>query len=135
MARVIAKISLQYGSKVVDIKVPSNNLLAVASPRDVATRADVATQVRHALRAPIDAVPFSAMLRGGENLLLLVDDITRPTPTDEILPVLLQELEVEQKKIETTILIALGTHRKMTQEEIERKVGRSYGKKRKRKCL
>lgn len=124
IARVIAKISLQYGSKVVDIKVPSNNLLAVASPRDVATRADVATHVRHALRAPIDAVPFSAMLRGGENLLLLVDDITRPTPTNEILPVLLQELEVEQKKIKATILIALGTHRKMTQEEIERKVGR-----------
>ncbi len=101
----------------------SDNLLAVANPKEVRQAADVVTQVREALRAPINAPPFSAQLSGGERLLLLIDDITRPTPIHEILPVLLDELEVEQKRIDVTILIALGTHRNMTQEEINTRVG------------
>jgi nickel-dependent lactate racemase len=89
----------------------------------VTAGADLATQLRQTLRDPVDAAPFSEFLKGGEHLLLLVDDLTRPTPVDKILPVLLEELEVERKRIEVTILIALGTHRKMTQSEIDRKIG------------
>ena len=130
MTRGNTKVSLPYGSKVVDIEVPTSNLLAVAGPKEVSPQADVATQVRQALRAPIAADPFSASLKRGDHLLLLVDDITRPTPAHKILPALLEELEVERKRVNVTILIALGTHRKMTQEEIEMKVGpeiaRSY---------
>ena len=116
-------IPLPYGNRVVDVKVPSSNLLAVASPKEVAAQSNLATQLRQAMRDPIDSEPLSASLKGGENLLLLIDDITRPTPVEKILPVLLDELEVERKNVEVTILIALGTHRKMTQEEIERRVG------------
>ena len=117
-------IPLPYGNQIVDVKIPSNNLLAVASPKEVAAQTDLAAQLRQALRAPIASKPLSTSLKGGENLLLLIDDITRPTPVEKILPILLEELGVERKKVEVTILIALGTHRKMTQEEIERRVGR-----------
>jgi nickel-dependent lactate racemase len=116
-------ISLPYGSQVVRVKLPSANLIAVANPREVPLQADLVTQVKQALRNPVGSEPFSELLKGGENLLLLVDDVTRPTPVDRILPVLLEELEVERKKVKVTILIALGTHRKMTQEEILGKVG------------
>lgn len=118
------RISLPYGSQVLDIEVPSDNLLAVAGPQESTSRADLVTLVRQALRAPVGTPPFSSSLKGGEKLLLLVDDMTRPTPIDQILPILLEELDVERKKIEVTILIALGTHRKMTQQEIEKNVGR-----------
>jgi len=123
MTRQMSEVSLPYGSQSVSVKVPRNNLLAVVGPNDAPPQADVATQVRQALRAPLDAGPLSTSLKGGENLLLLIDDITRPTPVDRILPILLEELGVERKRAKVTILIALGTHRKMTQEEIERKVG------------
>lgn len=123
MVRKTTTVSLPYGSKVVEIQIPADNLMAVGDPREVTPRADIAAQVRQALRTPIGAEPFSESLKGAEHLLLLVDDITRPTPIDRILPILLEELEVERKKIEVTILIALGTHRKMTQEEIQSKVG------------
>jgi nickel-dependent lactate racemase len=119
----MATVSLPYGHEVVDVEIPSDNLLAVASPRDVAPQADLATQVRQALRQPIGITPFSDCLRGGERLLVLVDDMTRPTPVDQILPILLDELQVESKGIEVTILIALGTHRKMTEDEIRNRVG------------
>jgi nickel-dependent lactate racemase len=114
---------LPYGDRLLDVQVPADNLLAVASPAQVTASADIATIVRQALRNPVDAPPFSQLLSGGEKLLIIVDDITRPTPVDKILPILLEELEVERKRIEVTILIALGTHRKMTQAEIEGRIG------------
>jgi nickel-dependent lactate racemase len=116
-------ISLPYGSQDVKVKIPSANLIAVADPGEATLQANLVTQVKQALRNPVGAEPFSESLKGGENLLLLVDDLTRPTPVDRILPVLLEELEVERKKVKVTILIALGTHRKMTQEEMQGKVG------------
>lgn len=123
MAYRTTRVSLPYGSKVVEIDIPTANLMTVANPSEVTPQADLATQVRQALRHPIGRESFSASLKGGEHLLLLVDDITRPTPIDCILPTLLEELDVERKKIKVTILIALGTHRKMSQEEIQNRVG------------
>jgi len=123
MAESTTKISLPYGSSVLDIEVPTKNLIAVASPNDVAVHTDVATIVRQALRDPIGVDQFSSMFNGGEKLLILADDITRPTPVDEIIPVLLDELKIEANRVEITILIALGTHREMTEQEILMKFG------------
>jgi nickel-dependent lactate racemase len=81
------EIALPYGTEILKIQAPSDNLLAVASPREVAPQAGLETQVRQALREPVEAEPFSTLLRGGEHLLLLVDDVTRATPVDRILPV------------------------------------------------
>jgi len=117
------KVSLAYGSRTIELVIPANNLMAVVGPQEVPSQVGIASQVRKALRSPINAAPFSESLKRGEHLLLLVDDITRPTPVDRILPVLLEELETYQKHIEVTILIALGTHREMTKDEIEKKVG------------
>ena len=80
MDRKLTRVSLPYGKKVVDVDIANKNLLSVASPRDMTLLANLATQVRMALRAPIGVVPFSELLIGGENLVLIVDDITRPTP-------------------------------------------------------
>jgi nickel-dependent lactate racemase len=118
-----AVVTLPYGSGFVDVTVPRPNLLSVASPREAQVCEDAATLVRNALKTPIGCPPFSTMLAGGEKILLLVDDITRPTPVSTILPVLLDELRVEEKGLEVKILIALGTHRKMTREEMESRVG------------
>ena len=123
MVSKTTQISLSYGNKMVEVEIPSGNPLAIAAPPDVTPQAAMATQVRQALRSPIGAAPFTDTLKRGQHLLLLVDDITRPTPIDCILPILLEELEVERRKVEVTILIALGTHRKMTPEEIQGKVG------------
>ncbi len=118
-----SRIRLPYDDRLIEVRVPTDNLLTIASPAEVTAPAEIATLVRQALRNPIDIPPFSQLLSDGEKLLIIVDDITRPTPIDKILPVLLEELEVDSKRIDVRILIALGTHRKMTQEEIEGKIG------------
>jgi nickel-dependent lactate racemase len=123
MDREYTNVRLPYGHELIDVSIPTRNLKTVVNPKEVMPKADLATLLREALRDPIGAPPFSQSLKGGESLLVLVDDLTRPTPNDKILPILLDELDVERKTIETTILIALGTHRKMTHEEISARFG------------
>jgi len=119
----ILDLVLPYGAESVHVRIPKANLVAVATPRELESHADPGNLVRRALREPIDAPPCSRLLGRKERLLILIDDITRPTPVKLILPILLEELQVELKAVEVTFLVALGTHRMMTQQEIEERVG------------
>ena len=122
----MARIEFPYpGIEGVDI--PDGNLIAILEPR-VAPQAeeDDASEVRRALSSPIGTPRLRDMAPCGGSVLILIDDNTRNTPADRILPLLLEELEqggVAPKDV--TIMIALGTHRPMTREETERKVGRA----------
>ena len=121
----MARIEFPYpGIEGVDI--PDGNLIAILEPR-VAPRAeeDDASEVRRALSSPIGTPRLRDMAPHGGSVLILIDDNTRNTPADRILPLLLEELGqggVATKDV--TIMIALGTHRPMTREEIESKIGR-----------
>jgi len=116
-------ISLPYGDGTLELELPAQNVIKVASPQDVTAKADCATLVSEALRHPIASAPLSSLIKEGQKLLVLVDDNTRPTPVADVLPALLDELQVERKRVEVTVLIALGTHRAMTPDEIVAKVG------------
>jgi nickel-dependent lactate racemase len=66
------------------------------------------------------------MLEHGYSVVILVDDITRPTPTDKLLPPVLERIEKAGiPDEEVTIIMAMGTHRPMTDEEQEVKLGRA----------
>ena len=70
------------------------------------------------------AFPASRVVRGKRKVLLVAADLTRMTPVDRICRELLDELNragVADGQIE--ILIALGTHRPMTEPEIEARFG------------
>jgi nickel-dependent lactate racemase len=59
-------------------------------------------------------------------VLVIADDLTRPTPQRLLIPPLLEELNkagIPDRDIQ--ILIALGTHRKMTKGEIQKHFGRA----------
>jgi nickel-dependent lactate racemase len=74
------------------------------------------------LRRPIDAKPLSELAAGARNAVIVVDDITRPTPAHAVLPLLLSELAaIPEENIR--ILVALGAHRPMVRVELERKLG------------
>ncbi|MDP2971579.1 MAG: lactate racemase domain-containing protein, partial [Deltaproteobacteria bacterium] len=69
------------------------------------------------------------MLKGGERVLIVVDDYTRSTPVQEILPRLIKELQhAGVNKEDINILVALGTHRPMTEEEMVKKFGPKLSK-------
>ena len=79
---------------------------------------------REALEAPLGTTPLANMVSGAQDVAILVDDWTRPTPVADILQVLLPYLVrngLPREKV--TIVIALGTHVRLTPEEAVARVG------------
>jgi nickel-dependent lactate racemase len=71
-----------------------------------------------ALKNPINSETLENIVKTGERIVIITSDITRPMKSRVVLPYILQELQnanVGQDDI--TIVLALGSHRKHTDEE------------------
>lgn len=87
-------------------------------PRETEPLKDLEGVLKNSLR------DLGDLLRTGRRVAVVADDITRPTPTARILPTLLDFLNSLGVKDESiSLLVALGTHRPMTQSELELKYG------------
>jgi lactate racemase len=118
------QIPLPYGDGTLNLKIPARNLLAVLSPRDTPVCDDPATEIQRAIESPIGAARLREAARGTKRVVICADDLTRQTPVQVIIPLLLDELHAAGLRDEqVTVLIALGTHRYMTQSEIEQRFG------------
>jgi nickel-dependent lactate racemase len=85
---------------------------------------DVRRAVEEALSRPIGTPRLQDLVRPGETVALVVTDITRKLPEEIILPLLVKELEVGGiKKKDITAVVATGTHRPNTPEELREKFG------------
>jgi hypothetical protein len=75
--------------------------------------------LHEALAQPVRAPPLADALAGARRVLLLVDDNTRGTPVHRILP----HLDDALRGKDVTLLTAQGTHRRMSQAELDAKLG------------
>jgi nickel-dependent lactate racemase len=117
-------LALPYGNQHLDLRLAAKNILAVASPRPVTPCADPSAEIRRALAAPIGTRPLAQAARGAQRAVILADDLTRQTPVNILVPLLLDELNAAGLcDDQTTVLIALGTHRPMTDAEIALRFG------------
>ena len=85
---------------------------------------DERAALREALQKPIGSPPLAKLVKPGDSVVIVHSDITRPTPNDRILPILLSALEaagIEREKI--TLLNALGTHRPQSEGELRMMLG------------
>lgn len=104
---------------------PRWNLLGVLEPNAPPPVKDAGAAVREALSRPVDSPPLEEVARGARRAAILVDDLSRPTPADTLLPPVLEHLEAAGvPRPEVTLVMALGTHRAMTRDEVAKKVGR-----------
>ena len=117
-------IEIPYGDATRAFRVPADNLLGVYSPLAAPVAPDSAAEIARALAAPIEAPTLVEFARGRRSVVIVADDNTRPTPTDVIVPLLLAALNAAGVPDDAIrAVIALGTHRPMTPDEIERKFG------------
>ena len=124
MAGMNKKIEIPYGKGQLEFEVAHRNLIGVYSPKDIRGVVDISQEIVRSLGAPIGTKCLRELARGAQKVVLVADDNTRLTPTDKIIPILLNELNAAGVKDEqVTIIIALGTHRPMTDEEILEKYG------------
>jgi nickel-dependent lactate racemase len=118
------EISLPYGKETLKAVLPVERLCFTGAMEPLPALPDFAAALRAALERPIGSAPLRALVSAARSVLILVEDNTRHTPVDRILPVLLDHLEaagVAPGAIE--ILTAPGTHRVMSASELEAKIG------------
>ncbi len=120
------RVSFPY-TDIDPLEIPEENLIGIFSPSVLTIEKSEEEIIKRALANPIGSPPLPQRLKGREKVLVLVDDYTRTTPTQKILPLLMEELirmGIHKERIQ--ILVALGTHRPMTEEEMRKKFGEEF---------
>jgi nickel-dependent lactate racemase len=124
------KRTVVCGEKRLHFEVSNDSLAWELWPEETEPLANEETAVREAINNPIGSERLGELVSAGMKVIILVDDFTRPTPRRTILRILLDELnDAGVPDNDITVMIALGTHRYMMEEEIRECVGEeNYGR-------
>lgn len=116
--------SIGYGKGTQKFVLPEANVLLNMKANASEQELDQTELVEKALKEPIGTPRLSDICRPGEKICIITSDITRPCPSDIVLPPILAELE-EAGVIpeDITVVFALGSHRRHTEEEKKKLVG------------
>src|SRR6056297_2294571 len=111
-------------SEFAPIDVPDGNLAGVYTLESREQTESDETIVRGALEGPIGSPRLRDMVEPDMRIAVAVDDNTRSTKTELMLPLVLEELaQAGVSDGNIAIVIAIGTHRSMTEKEITEKYG------------
>ncbi len=114
-----SSFQLAYGKKYLQVDLPSDLGAETISPTDSAATNDPLQAVKDALQAPLNGLSLKNF-RGAKSAVIAVNDKTRPVPHRYILPPLLEALKnMGITKENIKIIIATGTHKPMTSQEVE----------------
>lgn len=111
-------IKLKSGEMFEKLEVPDENISCFLKPNSINVDKDEKFIINEALDNPIGSQKLEEFLDKDSKIAIVVDDATRPTPTNMILDVLLKKLEIIGiPDSNINITIANGLHRKATEEE------------------
>ena len=118
------ELEFGYGTGVQRVEVPEKNLLGVLMSNPMTHARRGAEAVRYALDHPIGTERLRDLAKPGQKVAIITSDISRPLPSFDVLPSVLDELYVAGvRKEDITVVFALGSHRHHTEEEKRRLVG------------
>lgn len=121
--------NLKYGKGTIGLSLDAALDISELVIKDHPVIADPETAIREAIRHPIGCKPLRDIVRPGETVTFIVNDPTRVANSHIFMPILLDELnEAGIPDRDMRILFALGTHRLMREEEMEREVGPAVAK-------
>ena len=116
------RVRLDYGTEGLDVDLPGERT-TIIEPMARPAVADARATLLHAIRSPLGRPPLRDLVSAGQKVAISVCDITRAQPRKETIEALFEEMpQVDPKDV--TILIATGTHRTNTDQELERMLGR-----------
>jgi len=122
VARINLPARAWYGDELLSLPVPTGWRISMHEPRTPPPLSD--EELRAALERPVGQAPIRELARGRRRPVIVVDDLSRPTPADRVLPYVLEQFAAAGIAAEeVTIVVGGGTHRPATREQLERKVG------------
>ena len=114
--------SAWYDEKAIALEFPDHWTIQVLGDQSLPALSDEA--IRDRLLAPIASPPLVELARDRQRAAILLDDLSRPTPTAQILPALIAELfKAGLQPDQITLVITSGTHAPASAEAIQKKVG------------
>ncbi len=115
------QIEVPYGLGKTSIEIDRSRLEGIVEPNTVPVGDELAT-IERALDNPTNSKSFSRFLSDAKDVLFIVNDATRPTPTIKILEVIYDR--TKDKNIR--FVVATGIHRPPTEEEFHFIFGKFY---------
>ncbi len=115
-------VDVKYGKDGVQkVDIPDENYIGTFYPKDVECMpADKV--INDAIDNPLGYDSLAEFLKGGKDIVFIVNDGTRPTPTAKVLEALSKRMNLRDARY----IVATGTHREMTAEEYDFVFGSHY---------
>jgi nickel-dependent lactate racemase len=101
--------------------VPDANYMGTLRSNEL-SHSDEQRELERALASPISSDRITDFLKGGKDIVFIVNDGTRPTPTAAILRALSKQIDLRSARF----LIATGMHRAPTEDEFRMIFGELY---------
>ncbi len=108
------KLDIPYGKESISIDIPDENVAGIIRPNDVEI-GDEKNTIFDAIENPLNSKNLDEFLSDAKDLLFIVNDGTRPTPTSKVIDILFDKIKDKNIKF----IIATGVHRQPTEEELE----------------
>ncbi|GAG68045.1 unnamed protein product [marine sediment metagenome] len=115
-------MKLKYGKKEVLLPIQDKNIIKILYVKKHKTILNPENRLKNLLKNPIGSPSLKDLIiqKKAKKILIIVNDITRPTPYEIILHPLLDELrQIGIKKENIIFIIATGIHRSNFPEEIK----------------
>lgn len=124
------KFEYGFGKGYKEFNIDEKNILMELRQNKLNIESTGEEEVRRALNNPIGSQRLSQIVEPGEKTVIITSDITRPMPSRVVLPLVVEELLKGGLAYEDiTVVFALGSHRKHTEDEKKYLVGDDIYKK------
>jgi len=115
-------IKVPYGKDgTVDISIEDKYVAGIVKPNKVPVREPFQI-IKDAISNPVNSKNLHDFLKGSRDVLFIVNDATRPTPTAKVLDIIYDDI----KDYNIKFIIATGIHRAPTEEEYHQIFGKHY---------
>ncbi len=116
------EVQLAYGKKGYKLKVPAN--FDVIEPKFIKEVGSAKEEISKALLSPTNSKPLRSLLEGKNDIAISVCDITRAQPRKVVIETIVEHIKDLIPISNIKILIATGTHRANTKDELIEMLGK-----------
>ena len=79
-------VNIHYGKEILTLQIKKEAIRHELKPADIKTVESISDELQRALRNPVNSEEINQLVKRGDKVVILADDITRLTPAREILP-------------------------------------------------
>ena len=116
------KVELAYGDGQLSVEMP-DGLTEVIVPAAKPATKPPRELLTKALTSPVAGPPLRDLVRPGQRVAISICDGTRPQPRRLVLEAILEHLSGLVELSDIVVLVATGTHRATTPDELEKMLG------------